>query len=264
MSARIAQITAVNHRRTAAPAVAFVACLAALAACSASVHEDLDERAANGLIDVLADEGIAAHKMAEPDGEWTVAVPRSHLLEATRILEERGLPLRRPLHELSELPRRAGGVSLNDAAEREIARACATVEAALLAIDGVLDARVLATTPTRDLLAIAPDSPESGRASVVMVVAEGASLPTDAEIRALVAGRLAHVQAADVSVVRNTRYVGRAAAPSMAKVGPFIVSARSKTPLQLLLGGLIVLCALTTAAMLYFAARARRAAGARR
>ena len=141
-----------------------------LAACSQqTLYSKLDEREANEQVAVLRDAGIQARKAAR-DNAFVVTVADGDLARATQILREQGLP-RQAFSSRCSVFKREGFVTTT-LQEHEL-RLCAIAQEishALMALNGVLDARVVLDVPTRNPLA---DKVQPPKASVVVKFRQG-------------------------------------------------------------------------------------------
>jgi type III secretion protein J len=143
---------------------------ACLAACSQqTLYSKLDEREANDQVAVLRDVGIAARKLAR-DNAFVVTVPDDDLGRANQILAEHGLP-RQAFASRCTVFKREGFVTTT--LQEHQLRTCAIADEishALMALNGVLDARVVLDVPVRNPLA---DKVQPPKASVVVKFRQG-------------------------------------------------------------------------------------------
>ncbi len=144
---------------------------ACLAACSQqTLYSKLEEREANEEVALLRDAGIQANKVAR-EGAYAVTVPDADLSRATQILREQGLP-RQGFGSRCSVFKREGFVTTS-LQEHEL-RLCAIAQEishALMALNGVLDARVVLDVPVRNPLM---DKVQPPKASVVVKFRQGA------------------------------------------------------------------------------------------
>ncbi len=144
---------------------------ACLAACSQqTLYSKLEEREANEEVALLRDAGIQANKVAR-EGAYAVTVPDADLSRATQILREQGLP-RQGFGSRCSVFKREGFVTTT-LQEHEL-RLCAIAQEishALMALNGVLDARVVLDVPVRNPLM---DKVQPPKASVVVKFRQGA------------------------------------------------------------------------------------------
>jgi len=248
---------------------AFVALLSmtALVGCDAAIAGGLDESQANEIVVALDEQGISALKQRE---EGASEAP-TFRVEVSREDASRALAALRS----AELPReREGGFDtvfgaggLVPTATEERARLTAAVTGELVrtleTIDGVLDARVhLALPERRDVpLDTAPPRP---RASVLIKFRRSIARPyDDASVRALVAGAVDGLDAADVTVVGVPAPAPPTSAQTaLVRFGPIAVTRGSAWALKLLFSTpLLVNVAVVLGAALALRRRARSATG---
>ncbi|MBI3073424.1 MAG: secretion protein [Deltaproteobacteria bacterium] len=207
-------------------------------ACSVELRHDLSEDAANEIIVVLDEAGIAAGKKrgeGAKDAEWVVKVPKGDATRAWRVLKENELPRRRD-REFGEVFQK-GGLVPSAAEERALFLHALSGKLAnmLRAVPSVIDARVHVAVD--EAKAIGGDAAKPVSASVVVKerVADGArGLETDA-VKRLVAAAVPGLRADAVEVVRVTVAHREAARSAMEQVGPFSVSSGSATALLVVL-----------------------------
>jgi type III secretion protein J len=194
--------------------------LLALAGCARDeiVHA-ADEAQANAMLVVLEERGLDAEKERDDarDGGWVVSVPGRDSAAARRVLSEHDLP-RTPAPGLGEVFGKPGLVPTPmEERARYLHALSGELARSVEAIDGVAEARVhLALAPEDPLRAQAAPPP---RAAVLVKVRPGLRArvePMTDGIRALVAGAVAGLEAATVSVVVSEA----AAAPARAQASP--------------------------------------------
>lgn len=143
---------------------------AGLTACSQqTLYSKLDEREANQQVSVLLEAGIQARKLAR-DNAFAVTVPGDDLGRANQILAEHGLP-QQPFANRCTVFKKEGFVTTT--MQEHQLRTCAIsdeISHALMALNGVLDARVVLDVPMRNPLA---DKVQPPRASVVVKLRQG-------------------------------------------------------------------------------------------
>jgi len=164
--------------------VAGAACV--LAGCArAPLYSALTERQANDVQAALLSAHIDADKAAVPKTDlWSVSVAHDEIPQAMAVLNAAGLP-RQQLHTLGDVFPKEGFVSspLEERA-RYVFALSQEVQHTLMALDGVVDARVHIALPDRNLL---DDKPQSASASVVIIERPGASLESrETDIKAIV------------------------------------------------------------------------------
>jgi type III secretion protein J len=193
--------------------------LLALSGCARDeiVHA-VDEAQANAMLVALDDRGLHAEKQRDGsrDGGWIVSVPGREAAAARRVLSEHDLP-RTPAPGLGEVFGNPGMVPTPmEERARYLHALSGELARSVEAIDGVAEARVhLALAPDDPLRAQAAPPP---RAAVLVKVRPGLRErvePMTDGIRSLVAGAVAGLEAATVSVV-----VSEAAAAPLAQPAP--------------------------------------------
>jgi len=193
------------------------------------------EGEANRAVAALDRAGVAAHKSGA-SGQWTVSVARDDVARAVTTLGDESLP-RREAQGVAETY--AGGGLLRGVAEEalraEHARA-GEIARTLMALDGVLDARVHVAAPEGDALS-GDEARVRPRASVLLRCSEEVD---PAAVQRLVAGAVAGLRPEDVAVVRTrARRAGPGATAVLATVGPFAVARSSAAELRGTLAGLV-------------------------
>ncbi|HZS41038.1 MAG TPA: secretion protein [Polyangia bacterium] len=179
---------------------ALIASLVVCAAgCGVELEHGLDERQANQVAALLETAGLPADKVADDQGGYKIVVARADVARAFTLLEAHDLP-RRGQKGLAET---FGDSSLLPSAVEERARYAAAMaaelERTLEAMPGVTAARVHLALPADDPLATAG---AHGRPTASVLVKARGTLPaSEADVRRLVAGAVATLQPADVSVV---------------------------------------------------------------
>src|SRR5690606_6975796 len=153
---------------------ALLACLL-LAACSrATLYNELDEQQANEVMAALLAAGVAAEKAPSSSKKgWEVRVDQADFAYSMQGLDSRGLPGTRRV-SLCAVFRKEGFAS--SALEERARYKCGQqqeIEATLMKIDGVVDARVDVAIPEDDPLG---NSPREASASVVIYELPGHEL----------------------------------------------------------------------------------------
>ncbi len=193
------------------------------------------EAEANRAVAVLDHAGVAATKTGAA-GSWTVTVGRDDVARSVALLSDEALP-GRAAPGVAETY--AGGGLLRgvaeDALRAEHARA-GELARTLMALDGVIDARVHVATPERDALS-GDDDRARPRASVLLRTRGEVDT---AAVQRLVAGGVEGLRADDVTVVVTRRRAAGTAGAVLATVGPFAVARGSAGALRATLVGMIV------------------------
>jgi type III secretion protein J len=223
------------------------AVIAATAACSTNILHGIDERAANDATAALERAGIGAEKLPDEGASsgggasYTIRVAHGDGTRAVDLLGALGLPRdkRRGFAETYGQP------SLIPTPSEERARyldaTAGEIERTLETVDGVVSARVHLVLEETDPLAVDAKPKSAARAAVLLKARPGAAPIAEADIQKLVAGSVAGLDAAAVSVV-----VTAAAAPSeaavaaLAPLGPLRISPGTR---PLLVGAVVAVLA---------------------
>jgi type III secretion protein J len=238
-----------------------VACACAVATgCAVPVASNLDDREANRVFVALDRANIDAAKEADPsaEGKWRIDVARDDVPRALAALREEQLPRPEPASVLDALTK--GSLVPSEATERAalVAGTAGDLERSLEGIEGVLRARVhLSVPPSGSRLEWTGAAPSRGSASVLLEH-RGATPPLSADaVARLVAGGVAGLIPADVSVVMLARDMPGPSpgAMGMGHVGPIAVARTSLRALQAALVALIAVVAVLAASTLVFYSR---------
>ncbi len=245
---------------SARTALAAIVALASLG-CEATIESALSEEHADEIVVALDAHDIGARK--EPSarrGEgFEVRVASDDVGAALAVLRGQGLPR----HREAGVAELFDGDALVPTATEERARLARALGGelarAIESLAGVRSARVHVALPDATGLPLDARASRSPRAAVLVHHVAG-SAPDEAAIRALGAGGVGALDAADVVVV--SRVVGEApSAPrGLAYVGPIAVSRGSASPLRALLAALLTIN-LALAGALVVVLQRRRAAG---
>ena len=237
----------------------------AVVGCTTELHHDLGEREANEIVVLLEASGVGAEKVADAkvDGRWTIAVPDGQASSALRLMQQAGLP-RRDARAEEPLKARSGFIPM-PGEERMVMEATQArrLEESLMAMDGVVDARVHLVLPERPRLMLKAQKGGVAKASVLVKVRSAkASGVDEARVQKLVAGGVEGLSVERVSAVIVEEAVpvlpSAATLPSV-DVGPFRVAEGTRVPLQAALGLLLGLLLLQSGAVVYLVLRLRRA-----
>ncbi len=221
-----------------------LAALAGAAGCGRDeILHGLEERQANQVLVALDDGGLAGEKRLDEgtEGRWVVEVPRGEAARARRLLAERELP--RPEAPGFAAVFAKGSVVPTPAEDRArlLQALSGELSRSVEALDGVVEARVHVALP--------PDDPLRGtatpaRGSVLVKVRAGARPAVETQaggIRALVAGAVPGLEAAQVAVVISESPAVPRAAPHRAPLRPLflgVATAAAGAALLLLLPAL--------------------------
>jgi len=239
----------------------FVAVVAlAAVGCSTNILHGVDERSANEATAALERAGIGAEKLpdegaaAGAGATYTIRVAHADGTRAVDLLRALGLPhdRRRGFAETYGQP------SLIPTPSEERARyvdaLAGEIERTLESADGVVSARVHLVLEESDPLAADAKPRSAARAAVLLKARPGAAPFSAAEVQKLVAGSVAGLEAAAVSVVMTPAADPTAAAAtnaSLTALGPLRISPGTRPLLvAALVGGLAVLALLATLLLL--------------
>jgi len=147
---------------------------------------------------VLHDSGLDVEKKIQPDGKWSIAVPKDNSMVALRLLEDK-----RVLRSPSKSNLLKGSViSSREAQKFEYERGLSReIENTLMSLDGVLDARVHLNLPTPDPLLGKVSGNMAGTGSVLMVINANMTLG-NGDIAGLVSGA-SGIPADKISVIQS-------------------------------------------------------------
>ena len=247
-----------------APLILLVVFLLHLTGCKTAIQHDLEESEANEIVVLLEASGIAASKSQQGrEGGWVVSVPSAEVSRAWQIMQDNGLPQRTvegysgvfgdgslipsPVEDRVRLQRALGG----------------ELEQTLLAIEGVIDARVHLHLPQEGGLSNLADDPAPGTASVLLIYRDESgesNCPIAiADVQELVAGSTSQVTTEDVAViVVPRRTLATASQGDWAQVGPFRVAPESQSALTVVLICLAGVVVLLSTSLIVFVVRRRR------
>ena len=242
-------------------------------ACSTNIVHGVDERSANEATAALERAGIGAEKLpdegapASGGAAYTIRVAHADGTRALDLLRVLGLPhdRRRGFAETYGQP------SLIPTPSEERARyvdaLAGEIERTLESADGVVSARVHLVLEENDPLAADAKPRSTARAAVLLKARPGTAPFSDGDVRKLVAGSVAGLDPAAVSVVMTASADPTgAAAASLTALGPLRITPGTR-PLLLaaLVAGLALLALLATLLLLTARriAALERAAGAK-
>lgn len=235
------------------------AALALLGACNAPVASNLPEVEANRAVVALEQHGLSAEKERDPEaeGRYRVSVGRDEAAAAAGVLAQEAVPSRENPGVLQSL----GGGSMVPSRLAEHARLLSGIagelEQSLQAVDGVVSARVHLAAPEQSPL---DDAPPTKPSASVLLRHRGASAPLAAsDVQRLVAGAVAGLSPADVSVV-STPAPASARPPEreLRRVGPITVTRGSLSPLRFVAAGAVLLNLALLGAVLLLWSKVRR------
>jgi type III secretion protein J len=195
-----------------------------LAGCDEQILHDLTEQDANKVLSRLSSGDLAAKKVLQSDGRWSISVskdlvvPSLSYLDSTRVLSPRSTS--------SGAASKGGFVPSREEQRFRYERSVAlSIEESLAAMHGVLEARVHLNLPESDpLFGTRKDNLGSGS---VLLVTDSSLSAKDEEIAALVSGA-AGIPAAKVSVLRS-QVAGAPTEPEPARAGATQASSSALT-----------------------------------
>lgn len=229
-------------------------------ACTTAVSSDLPESEANRAVVALEAHGIAAEKERDPETEnrFRVSVGRDEAAAAAAILSREALPS----PETPGILKSLGGGSMVPSRLAEHARLLSGIsgelEQSLQTVDGVVSARVHLAAPERS--ALSPDAAPAKPSASVLIRHRGAQPPlATSEVQRLVAGAVAGLDAASVSVVSSPAPASaRPAEKDLRRVGPITVTRASLSPLRAVAAGAVLLNVALLVAVLVLWSKMRR------
>jgi type III secretion protein J len=231
----------------------------ALAACSVSVANGLDETDANRIVLALDRASIDATKEGDPvaEGKFRVLVPRDDAARALAAMRDEELPRPHAAGVLDAMGK--GALVPSETAEHAelVAGLAGDLGRTLEGVDGVLSARVHLNLPAADPLR---EGPPAKASAGVLLEHRGSTPPLSVDsVQRLVAGGVGGLSPVDVTVVMVSRPAPAIAPESeIAHVGPIAVARASARLLQLALGSLMVLITALSAMALYLYVRLKR------
>lgn len=250
-------------RRPHRLALALVLLAAAfVTACSVPVATGLDDTDSNRVLVALEKSGVAAQKEQDPgsEGHWRVTVARDDAPAAVAILTQEGLPPPSTPGVLDALGK--GSIVPSRTAEHAklIAGTAGDLERSLLAVDGVLSARVHLAVPEKT--AFFDEGKEPDPTASVLIRHSGATTPIAVrQVQRLVAGAVPGLEPDHVSVVETPSVaLKRPPERELSRFGPITVTRSSMLPLRLIVGGAVLLNVLLLGLLVIVWGRGRRTA----
>jgi type III secretion protein J len=232
-------------------------------ACSANILHGVDERSANEATAALERAGIGAEKLPDEGAAsgagatYTLRVARADGTRALDLLRALGLPhdRRRGFSETYGQP------SLIPTASEERARyvdaLAGEIERTLESADGIVNARVHLVLEESDPLAVDTKPRRGARAAVLLKARQGRAPLAQGDVQKLVAGSVAGLEPASVSVVVTAASEpGEAsAATPLAALGPLRITPGTRPLLLAALATGLALLALLAGLLLVTARR---------
>lgn len=210
---------------------ATVSLVAGLAGCSVPVATDLDEDAANEIVHVLGDHGVAAEKVEKSGrgGRFSVDVGRGDLSFALSLMAGEELPSRVPpglaeaLEDGALIPSRA------DEHARRLLGTAGELSRSLRSVDGVIAAHVHLASPLASPLS--PEGTPSEPSASVLLKHRGETPPLpDRDVQRLVAGAVPGLASTGVVVVSQALpAVDDRKGTELVRLGP-LTTTRSSLP----------------------------------
>lgn len=232
-----------------------------IAGCSVPIANNLDDSESNRVMVALEHAGVAAQK--EPDanaqGKWSVTVARGDAAAAVAVLTEDNLPPPSSPGVLQALGK--GSIVPSRTAEHAklVAGTEGDLERSLLAVDGVLSARVHLAVPTESPFG-QEEKPLPPTASV-LIRHRGATPPiSSGDVARLVAGAVPGLQPRRVSVVMTAvPEASRHPSRVLSRFGPITVTRSSMLALRLVVGAAVLMNLLLLGLLAALWTRMRRA-----
>jgi type III secretion protein J len=219
----------------------------------------LEEDQANRIVLALDRAGVGSEKEGDPaaEGRYRVVVERDEAPRAITAMRAEDLPSPSSPGLLDSMGK--GALLPSRLAEHAqfLAGLSGELERTLLAIDGMLSARVHVSLPAADPLR---EGPRMKATASVLLQHRGATPPIDAhEVKRIVAGAAPGLAPDDVAVVMVPRPGSAAAADrALARLGPITATRGSVTLLRLVIAGVLVVALTLVAAVLVLWSRLRR------
>lgn len=186
-------------------AIAFVCVSGASCAVETIVH-DLNEREANRILEILADNEIDGTKTVIEGREvtYTVAVPAKARIDAIRILNYYEMPRRRD-RGYTEVFKEAGLIPTSaEEKAKQLSAVEGEIERQIKIIDGIIDVQVQLVAPEESALRTTQDQhpPTTASVTVKYIPGAGGSKPlSEPQIQSIVAGGVESLTPENVVVV---------------------------------------------------------------
>jgi type III secretion protein J len=227
-------------------------------ACTVPVAGSLDEGQANRIVLALDRAGIGSEKENDPatEGRFRVIVERDEAPRAITAMRAEDLPSPSSPGLLESMGK--GALLPSRLAEHAqfLAGLSGELERTLLAIEGMLSARVHVSIPEADPLR---EGPRIKATASVLLQHRGATPPIDAhEVKRVVAGAAPGLAPDDVAVVMVPRPTTTAADRALARLGPITATRGSVSLLRMVTGGVVVIDLALVFAVLWLWSRLRR------
>lgn len=228
------------------------------AACTIPVAGGLDEGQANRIVLALDRAGVGSEKESDPatEGRYRVVVEREEAPRAITAMRAEDLPSPSSPGLLDSMGK--GALLPSRLAEHAqfLAGLSGELERTLLAIEGMLSARVHVSLPAADPLR---EGPRMKATASVLLQHRGATPPIDAhEVKRIVAGAAPGLAPDDVAVVMVPRPSAGAADRALARLGPITATRGSVSLLRLVTAGVVAIDLALMGAVLLLWSRLRR------
>jgi type III secretion protein J len=227
-------------------------------ACTVPVAGGLDEGQANRIVLALDRAGVGSEKEADPgtEGRYRIVVERDEAARAITTMRSEDLPSPPAPGLLDSMGK--GALLPSRLAEHAqfLAGLSGELERTLLAIEGMLSARVHVSIPEADPLR---EGPRLKATASVLLQHRGATPPIDIhEVKRIVAGAAPGLAPEDVAVVMVPRPASAAADRALARLGPITATRGSVSLLRLVTAGIVVVDLVLVIAVLLLWSRLRR------
>jgi type III secretion protein J len=226
--------------------------------CTVPVAGGLDEGQANRVVLALDRAGVGAEKEGDPasEGRFRVMVERDEAPRAITAMRAEDLPSPSSPGLLDSMGK--GALLPSRLAEHAqfLAGLSGELERTLLAIEGMLSARVHVSIPEADPLR---EGPRVKATASVLLQHRGATPPIDVhEVKRIVAGASPGLAAEDVAVVFVPRPPGTAADRALSRLGPITATRGSVSLLRLVTAAIVIVDVALVIAVLVLWTRLRR------
>jgi len=232
--------------------------IALATACTVPVAGGLEEGQANRIVLALDRAGVGSEKESDPatEGRYRVIVERDEAPRAITAMRAEDLPSPASPGLLDSMGK--GALLPSRLAEHAqfLAGLSGELERTLLAIEGMLSARVHVSLPETDPLR---EGPRMKATASVLLQHRGATPPIDIhEVKRIVAGAAPGLAPDDVAVVMVPRAAGAAADRALARLGPITATRGSVGLLRIVTAGVVIIDLALLAAVLLLWSRLRR------
>jgi type III secretion protein J len=226
--------------------------------CTVPVAGGLDEGQANRVVLALDHAGVGSEKEVDPavEGRFRVVVERDEAPRAITAMRAEDLPSPPSSGLLDAMGK--GALLPSRLAEHAqfLAGLSGELERTLLAIEGMLSARVHVSIPEADPLR---EGPRVKATASVLLQHRGATPPIDVhEVKRIVAGAAPGLAPDDVAVVMVPRPGGNAAERALSRLGPITATRGSVALLRLVTAGVVIVDLALVVAVLLLWSRLRR------